>query len=63
MEVSMIFEDNVTLQNTAVMGEDAIKLANENNFLRNQNGALREKLKELQVSLEQALGPQYNSIS
>jgi len=59
----MIFEDNVTLQNTAVMGEDAIKLANENNFLRNQNGALREKLKELQVSLEQALGPQYNSIS
>tara|TARA_R110000787_G_scaffold23832_2_gene67960 strand:- start:1781 stop:1972 length:192 start_codon:yes stop_codon:yes gene_type:complete len=63
MEVSMIFEDNVTLQNTAVMGEDAIKLANENNFLRNQNDALREKLKELQVSLEQALGPQYNSIS
>jgi len=59
----MIFEDNVTLQNTAVMGEDAIKLANENNFLRNQNDALREKLKELQVSLEQALGPQYNSIS
>lgn len=58
----MIFEDNVTLQNTAVMGEDAIKLANENNFLRNQNGALRKKLKELQVSLEQALGPQYNSI-
>ena len=59
----MIFEDNVMLQNTAVMGEDAIKLANENNFLRNQNDALREKLKELQVSLEQALGPQYNSIS
>ena len=59
----MIFEDNVTLQNTAVMGEDAIKLANENNFLRNQNDALRDKLKELQVSLEQALGPQYNSIS
>jgi chaperonin cofactor prefoldin len=62
MEVSMIFEDNVTLPNTAVMSEDAIKLTNENSFLRNQNEALKAELKELQVSLEQAIGPKYNSL-
>ena len=37
----MIFEDNVTLPNTAVMSEDAIKLTTENSFLRNQNEALK----------------------
>tara|TARA_R100001377_G_scaffold75301_1_gene51804 strand:+ start:460 stop:651 length:192 start_codon:yes stop_codon:yes gene_type:complete len=62
MEVSMIFEDNITLQNTAVMDVDTMKLRNENNFLRNQNVELKGKLKELTVSLEQAIGPRYNSI-
>ena len=58
----MIFEDNVALQNTAGMNADTMTLRNENNFLRNQNEELRMKLKELSVSLEQAVGPQYNSI-
>jgi len=43
----MIFEDNVSLQNTAVMNVDTMTLRNENNFLRNQNEELRMKVKRI----------------
>ena len=56
----MIFDDNTTLQ-FAVMDNATVRLHDENKFLREQNQEIRDRLKELEVSLTQAIGPRYEN--
>tara|TARA_R110002012_G_scaffold11861_1_gene53017 strand:+ start:375 stop:563 length:189 start_codon:yes stop_codon:yes gene_type:complete len=61
MEDSMIFEDDVATYQHA-MGDEALKLRHQNEALKKHNQLLRDKIKELEVSLEQEVGPKYASM-
>ena len=52
----MILEDDFPVHSFVLAGE-AASLKNKVDLLEQQNKALRNQVKELEVSLEQAIGP------
>jgi|TARA_A100000172_G_scaffold50507_1_gene31755 chaperonin cofactor prefoldin len=52
----MILEDDFPVHSFVLAGE-AASLKNKVDLLEQQNKALRDQVKELEVSLEQAIGP------
>tara|TARA_X000001382_G_scaffold38856_1_gene25960 strand:- start:4 stop:183 length:180 start_codon:yes stop_codon:yes gene_type:complete len=52
----MILEDDFPVQDIVLAGATA-ELQNKVNLLEKQNKYLRDQVKELEVSLEQAIGP------
>ena len=52
----MILEDDFPVHSLVLAGE-AASLKNKVDLLEQQNKALRDQVKELEVSLEQAIGP------
>tara|TARA_R100001509_G_scaffold8752_2_gene4936 strand:- start:55 stop:246 length:192 start_codon:yes stop_codon:yes gene_type:complete len=56
MEDSMVLEDDFPVHSFVLAGE-AASLKNKVDVLEKQNKALRDQVKELEVCLEQAMGP------